>query len=170
MLNRAKFLAACFHILRPVHYLIIAAVASAVTANRHMVVVKLHGVKVDLLLHGFSRQGGRQTVLVGINGYKPIFVHPQSFITKYRVWMLRQCQQAVPFFRPKLLDRNPVLVVLTPGILLAPLLQIFIEVIKALNGGYRDQGVAAAIAYLVLHVSFFVTGRRITEIRLEPVM
>ena len=61
------------------------------------------------------------------------------------------------------------LVVVPLGVLLAPVPEIFIEILKGCNGRNRNKSVPAAVTHLVFYITLFITGGRIAEIRLEPV-
>ena len=56
------------------------------------------------------------------------------------------------------------------GILLAPFPQGLVKIVKGHNSRNWHKGISAAVFHLVFHVSLFVTGCWITELRTETVM
>ena len=56
------------------------------------------------------------------------------------------------------------------GILLAPIPQGLVKIVKRCNGRNRNKSISAAVTHLVFHVSLFVAGRRVTELCPETVM
>ena len=56
------------------------------------------------------------------------------------------------------------------GVLLAPLPEILVEICEGSDFRHGDEGVAAAVAHLVLHIALLIAGCRIAEVCLKAVM
>ena len=127
-------------------------------------------VEENLCLYGLSGQHRCQTILILVNNCKAVFIDCQCFVPKHRERGFRQFQQALLIRLPQLLNWNLALAMQSLGILLAPFPQPLVKFIKRGNGWHWHKGVAPAVAHLILHILFFVSGGQITKFRLETVM